>query len=75
MRRRIVKELNQHIVKRSPEYAQGFLDAVSLLDEMYSSSSTHPYMLGDCLLWKVNLLVGRIRRNPKAVKIDNNQKD
>lgn len=69
MRPRMVKELNQYIVKRNPEYVRGFLEATILLDEMYSSSSTHLYLLGDCLLWKVNLLGGRnrIRRNPKAV--------
>ena len=47
-----------------------------LLDEMYSSVSTHPYLLGDCLLWKVNLLSGRnrIRRNPKALDLSRKEK-
>ena len=70
MRRRELKELNLTLVRLKPDYVRGFLQAVTLLDEMYSSCSTHPYLLGDCLLAKVNLLgKGRkIRRNSKRIK-------
>lgn len=51
-------------------YAQGFLDACNMLDEMYSSQSSHKYMMGDCILAKRNLLkpTKRVRTNPNAIK-------
>ena len=69
MRARELKELNLVIVGQKPEYVRGFLEAAILLDDMYSSCSTHKYLLGDCLLAKVNLLNKkcRVRVNKRRV--------
>ena len=52
-------------------WSQGVLDAVTLVDEMYSSCSTHRYLLGDCVLAKLNLLLPgkRVRINPRRIKV------
>ncbi len=64
---RMIGQLNQAIVKRMPHYVRGLLDAANLIDEMYSSSSTHKYLLGDCLLLKLNLLrKTQVRINKEA---------
>lgn len=47
-------------------YARGFLAAASMVDDLYAKVSLHPYLLGDCILFKANLLNvrRRIRQNP-----------
>lgn len=47
-------------------WVQGILDACSLIDSMYSRQVNHEYLLGDCILGKLNLLKkGKIvRKNP-----------
>ena len=66
---REIRMLNQEIVKRRPEWVQGLLDAASIIDETYSSSSTHKYLIGDCLLFKFNLLRReQVRNNPKRAR-------
>jgi len=70
MRHRQLHELNITLVKRDLKWATGALEAAALVDEMYSSVSTHKYLLGDCVLLKLNLL-GKGRRariNPKRIK-------
>jgi hypothetical protein len=68
IRARDKRELKSQAYWDCPDWANGFLDACNMLDEMYSSSSTHPYLLGDCLLLKRGYLTKRqVRRNPKRV--------
>lgn len=66
---RKLSDLNQHIVKRVPNWSAGVLDATQLLDDMYSSSATHKYLLGDCVLLKLNLITKRqVRVNARRIK-------
>jgi len=62
-----ISDLNRAIVKRwGIDRSQGFLDACNIVNEMYSRSSTHPHLIGDCVLAKINLIRSnkRIRKNP-----------
>lgn len=70
------KDLNQQVLKRRPGWVKGMLCAANLMNEMYSSSVLHPYLVGDCVLAKCNLLKrGRqIRRNPVLVSVVYNHK-
>lgn len=58
--------------ERNEKYWNGFKFACEMLDETYSDCSIHRYMLGDCLLAKVNKLKGKIRENLKANKQKSN---
>lgn len=70
IRPRKLAQLNQVLVKKRKDYIRGILDAANLIDDMYSSSSTHHYLLGDCLLLKLNLLrKGQVRKNHRRIRI------
>lgn len=50
-------------------YGRGVRHAAEIADT-YNSSTTHPYMLGDCILSKLNLLPKKkIRKNDKKIKV------
>jgi hypothetical protein len=56
--------------KVSDRFEEGFKLACDMVNEMYSASSTHPYMLGDCLLAKRNQISKEeIRKNPSKVSV------
>jgi hypothetical protein len=63
-----IKDLNQVLLKLYPEHTKGVLDACNLVNDMYSSITMecHKYLLGDCVLAKLNLLKKgkKIRKNP-----------
>lgn len=61
-------QLNSVNFLRDGSWKQGVLDACNLVNEMYSSSSTHPYLIGDCILAKLNLLKKKPRKNPSFNK-------
>lgn len=52
-----------------PSYRYGILVAAELASE-YDASSTHPYRLVDCILAKLNLLIGKPRKNKDGAKIE-----
>lgn len=45
-------------------FMAGFLQATNLLDEMFASAQSHKFLLGDCLLWKLNYLKQNRRVRP-----------
>jgi len=66
---RTLDNLNPWIAARKPNWAQGMLDAAQLVDEMYSGTTTHKYLLGDCILLKCNLITKRqVRVNKRRLK-------
>jgi len=64
---RTLSDLNPH-VRANKKYIEGLLDATQLIDEMYSSVSTHKYLLGDCVLLKLNLI------NKRQVRVNKRRK-
>lgn len=52
------KDLNPFIMKNTDDdrWALGVLNACNMMNEMYASSLIHPYLPGDCILAKLNLL-------------------
>ena len=65
---RALDTLNLALITRHRQWAQGVLDAAALVDEMYSGCSTHKYLLGDCILLKLNLITKRQVRVNKRRK-------
>lgn len=66
-----LSDLNPKII-RSEEARVAMLLVCNVLNEMYSSSSTHTYLLGDCVLAKLNMLKKgkRVRINVRRVQRD-----
>lgn len=52
-----------------PSYRYGILVAAELASQ-YDGSSIHPYRLEDCILAKLNLLKGRLRKNKRAAQFE-----
>lgn len=60
-------DLNQTLVRRDKVRATALMDFANLVNSLYGRSSTHPYLIGDCTLAKMNMLRAekRVRRTPK----------
>jgi hypothetical protein len=64
---RTVGQLNHAVAGKRAGWVIGVLDAANMINEMYSSCTTHQCLLGDCLLFKLNLLKkSQVRKNPYA---------
>lgn len=58
-----LENVNQHQVRRNPQYVDGILTACSIIND-YASSVNLPYLPGDYVLAKMNLIeMKRMRRN------------
>lgn len=66
MKELTIRDLNPTLLSMGFERAKGMLDLANLVNAMYARSSTHPYLIGDCALAKLNMLRKRKRprRNP-----------
>jgi hypothetical protein len=60
-----LSDVNRTLLRRQGVYVLGVLDAANLANELYASSSSHPFAIGDCILAKLNLLHPKMkpRRN------------
>ena len=59
-----LENVNQSLVIRNPQYADGLLTAAAVMND-YASSFKLPYLPGDYVLAKMNVIeTKRMRRNP-----------
>lgn len=65
MKELTILDLNRTMVIKNPVRAVALMDMANLINGMYSKSSSHPFLIGDCALHKINLLKHgkRPRRN------------
>jgi hypothetical protein len=68
--RKNVKKIKRPLSIDPPSFRYGVYLAAELASE-YGRSSSHPYLLGDCIMAKLNLLSNKkIRKNPYARKLE-----
>lgn len=67
-RKRALKLWSETMALNNENYRKGLRDAADIADH-YNRSTTHKYMLGDCILAKLNRLQAiRGRKKPRKIK-------
>lgn len=73
----LVKELRVHDIKGLERLASSVRDAqvngIRMAAEVasdYDKYSSHPYLVSECILGKLNVMPGKPSKNPAAAKLD-----
>lgn len=65
-----LKDLNQTLVKRNPVRTEAMMDTCNFVNEAWFTTSTHRWLIGDCILLKFNLIKKKqVRVNKRRIEI------